>query len=57
MRRRWGWPSSPSGSRGGRRPQAEHLHELQNILRERFGIDHTTIQVEPEEMEEGGLAV
>lgn len=41
----------------GSRPRSGLLRELHLMLRDRFGIDHTTIQLEPEEFEEGGLAV
>lgn len=37
--------------RGGR-SQAEILHELHHVLRERFGIDHITIQIEPPDFPE-----
>lgn len=33
------------------------LRELRTMLRDRFGIDHTTIQIEPEEFQDGRLAV
>lgn len=36
----------------GGRDYADVLRQLRELVRERFGIDHSTIQVEPEEFEE-----
>lgn len=41
----------------GPHPRPGLLRELQIMLRDRFGIDHTTIQIEPEEFQEGEVAV
>lgn len=38
----------------GERAHGEILAELHRRMRERFGIDHCTIQIEHDEMEEGG---
>ena len=39
------------------RPHTRLLTEIQNLLHERFGIDHVTIQVEPEDFQERDLPV
>ncbi|HEX5726124.1 MAG TPA: cation diffusion facilitator family transporter [Longimicrobiaceae bacterium] len=42
------------GERGERRPSGEILAELHQVLHERFGLHHLTIQIEPREFEELG---
>lgn len=36
----------------GDRDHADVLRRLRDLVRERFGIDHSTIQIEPEGFEE-----
>jgi cobalt-zinc-cadmium efflux system protein len=38
------------------RPYQKLLKEMHDILHHRFGIDHTTIQIEPEDFEEHPMA-
>jgi cobalt-zinc-cadmium efflux system protein len=40
------------GERGERRPSGEILAELHRLLHDRFGLHHTTVQIEPRGFEE-----